>query len=865
MNEIAKNHPVLSRWLDPSQGLIARIAGEVRCRGAHPARTVVLLPYAQLIPVAKKLWAQTCTDGFAPRFETTLTWSLGLSDFNPAATDLSFAMAVDMLNAQSMLDGVGLATVRDGLAPLVVAAAHQLAPLAAAVAPPHRKAWADRARQLGLVGMDAPALALEATAARIALEWVAQSAYASDVLFDNALTCDIDCLVALEGLSPDPMGSALAKLWGQKFARIAIDDPATPGLAAQRGSAHLNVALHQAMDAEDEAQLAAACVIAHIEAGRYPIALVANDRALTRRVRAMLGSRGIRLRDENGWKLSTSRSSASLMGALRASAWDASSDDVLDWAKNAPAFENRAVRLLEKELRRAQLRDWRLCKDIPALDSSALVTSINALRQGLHGSRPLQAWLTALRGVLKASGVWSQLAGDVAGDKLVAELRLADTPSTEWTALLETANWAQRNLSLAEFTAWVNVALEAASYLPANAGDEQVVILPMSQLLGRVFAATVMPGCDEVRLNPSKEPTGTWTPAQREALGLPSRATLEAAMRSAWHVALQTPCCDVLWRTSDESGETLLPSSPVQQLQLSRDGSVTAVDSRPVRAISPVPVLAPKPAGELLPLTRLSASAYEDLRHCPYRFFALRQLGLKEADELESDVDKRDFGIWLHEVLRRFHENLKLDLPAQQSSREVLLNQAADAVTASMRLDSVEFLPFSAAWPKVRDGYLVWLARHEATGAHFVQAEASGEQALGQLTLIGKIDRIDQLTDGSRLVIDYKTEPQDKTRQRVSLAAEDTQLAFYAALLPDDRLRAAYINVGEKDGTRDFEQKNVVDMRDRLIEGILHDMRQVGLGAALPALGEGVACDFCAARGLCRKDFWQAAPTATMA
>jgi ATP-dependent helicase/nuclease subunit B len=27
----------------------------------------------------------------------------------------------------------------------------------------------------------------------------------------------------------------------------------------------------------------------------------------------------------------------------------------------------------------------------------------------------------------------------------------------------------------------------------------------------------------------------------------------------------------------------------------------------------------------------------------------------------------------------------------------------------------------------------------------------------------------------------------------------------------------------------------------------------------LPAIGEGSACDYCAARGLCRKDFWSVA------
>ena len=43
-----------------------------------------------------------------------------------------------------------------------------------------------------------------------------------------------------------------------------------------------------------------------------------------------------------------------------------------------------------------------------------------------------------------------------------------------------------------------------------------------------------------------------------------------------------------------------------------------------------------------------------------------------------------------------------------------------------------------------------------------------------------------------------------------------------------------------------------------LVEGVRHDMAALADGAPLPALGEGSACDHCAARGLCRKDFWKA-------
>jgi ATP-dependent helicase/nuclease subunit B len=63
------------------------------------------------------------------------------------------------------------------------------------------------------------------------------------------------------------------------------------------------------------------------------------------------------------------------------------------------------------------------------------------------------------------------------------------------------------------------------------------------------------------------------------------------------------------------------------------------------------------------------------------------------------------------------------------------------------------------------------------------------------------------------------------------------------------------VNISEKE-TKDAEQKEVVQARDALIDGLVKDMRRIGAGAPMPALGEASACEFCNARGLCRKDFW---------
>ena len=270
-------------------------------------------------------------------------------------------------------------------------------------------------------------------------------------------------------------------------------------------------------------------------------------------------------------------------------------------------------------------------------------------------------------------------------------------------------------MSLAEFSAWVNDALEAASFKPEHPVREDVVILPFHQLLGRPFAALVLAGCDEVRLPVAPEPPGPWTAAQRPGLGLPARAALEAQLRAGWRSALQTPHCDILWRSGDDAGEPLLPSPLVQALLLQAlqehaKPHQLAPDPRALRPLVAQPVRRPLPTASQLPINTLSASSYEDLRRCPYRFFALRQLGLQEDGEIDTELDKREFGNWLHRVLGSFHEALHESPRPHGPDRARLLESTADDVTRALGLDEGEFLPFAAAWPQVRDGYLAWLA-----------------------------------------------------------------------------------------------------------------------------------------------------------
>ncbi len=851
MTVIAADDRPACGWAPAFAWLQARAAQ----RGVPLGAAVVLLPYAQLMAAARRHWQAAFPQGFAPRFETTRNWAGQFAQAPAHPAEYSGERARDAITARALLERAGLAEHRDLLAGPLLDMAAQLAAAAAAIEPARRAAWGDVARTLLPPGGEDSALRLEAAAARVALEWVLASRHASDALFSVQARAGTRLLLVIEGLQPDPLAQALLAQWGEDGCAMAL-----PHAAA---GAPARLALHATEDAEAEAQRAAACVLAHLGGERAPVALAATDRALTRRISALLEQAGVPLQDETGWTLSTTRAAAHLMALLRACARDAASDAVLDWLKHCPAAPAQQVRALERWLRRRSAHHWpgaaaelaRHPGRHPA--ESALAAQCEDWRAQLQAPRPLAAWLAALRSLLQATQAWDALAGDAAGGRVLAELHLP--PGLD--AGLCDADGAHRRLGLAEFAHWAGEVLECARHRPQYPSGAPVVVLPLAQLLGRSFAALVLPGCDEKRLQPAPEPPGAWSAAQRDGLGLPTRESLALAQRQAWQCALATPWVDVLWRTG-EGGEPLLPSALVQALQL--DGRASpGHDACAVRRLAPAPVSRPQAGGSALALARLSSSAYEDLRQCPYRFFALRLLGLQGDDELDGQVDKRDFGTWLHAVLQHFHEALAQDAAA---GRAALMDAAAQRALGELRLHAGDFLPYTSGWPALRDGYLAWLAQHEAgEGApRFERAELRASQPLPGVELVGKLDRVDRLGAAGAgapryLVIDYKSEDARKTAARVKAGGEDTQLAFYAALMPPgSALRAAYVNVGERGETQLHEQADVLAQREQLLQGIALDLERIAGGAPLQALGEGAACQWCAARGLCRRDFWDA-------
>jgi ATP-dependent helicase/nuclease subunit B len=836
--------------------LWAQVATHLQAMQAHPSRSVVLLPFFQLQAVARASLSQSgLFGGLLPRLETTKSWSQRISHHLPSELDISFDAGLDSLRASALLQRAGLGAKQGMLCGALVDMAHQLGSVVAAVPPAQRAEWAVQARLQALQGLDGNPLVYEAAVARIALEWAVASCYASDVLFESSLRSNLDALVVVQGLQANPLATALAAHW------LALSCTAQ----WQPAVGELNIAVHAAHNADDEADRAAACVLRRISDGAVPVALAAVDRLSARRISATLHLHGVALRDETGWKLSTTRAAASLMALLRAARWKAqgegADDALLDWLKHTsvPAAQ---VHALENTVRKpnSTLAEQKIAREaIKFIVNEGATVSIDELLASLRVSRPIAQWLASLEQTLRTAGQWSTLLADSAGRDCLQALHLTQP---------ELVKAHTANVPLAEFSGWATDCLESASFKPtvdAAADAAQVVVLPLAQVMARPFASIVIAGVDEQRLPASPEPQGAWNSAQRAALGLPSREALGAEQHAVWQCAMQVPLVDILWR-STEGEQALLPSPLLQRWQLAQAAQGRSVaqgfDPREDALHSAFPTLPPQPTAGTLKVSKLSASSYGDLRACPYRFFALRLMGLQDAPELDAQVSKRDFGSWLHSVLGDFHTRRKAALEsAQPATHDRAL---LDLCAAEQQIADSGFIPFTAAWPQVRESYLLWLAQHEVESWQFDQAELERtlEQATDAgecITLIGRLDRVDRLSRGpmagTAYVLDYKTESTQASKERVKNPLEDTQLAFYAALLGEDDIHAAYVNVAERE-CKITPQPDIMAARDAVLHGIGVDVQRIHTGHALPALGEGKACDFCAARGLCRKDFW---------
>lgn len=616
--------------------------------------------------------------------------------------------------------------------------------------------------------------------------------------------------------------------------------------------------LLEAHSLEQEAQALDSTVRAWLLAGKSAIAVIAQDRLVARRARALLERGQILVADETGWTFSTVAASAVVMRWLDAMASRFHYLDLLDLFKSPLIFADwedgarkHAVYGLEQLVRRhsviSGLHHYRgLAQREGAADVLALLARLEQA-QARFGARKrgLAAWLASLLESLVVLGLRQGLAQDLAGEQL---LRLLERLQKE-------LGQDQGLFSLSEWRRWLDSQLEAATFRDTGIASP-VVFTHLGAARLRRFDGVIVAGGDAAHFPGRGKESAFFNQSVRAQLGLP---TFEQELRQMERdfTALLADCGTLLitWQ-GRKNAEPNLASPWVERLEVFHE--LAYGEKLPRRECR---VGRPSLPPELVPVA-LSASGYNSLMACPYQFYARHALHLNELDEVQQALEKKDYGEHIHAILHHFHQRY----PAIGGSDRAEMEQALRDISREEFRQALEADYLARAWAlrwEVRiPAYLDWQTAREQEGWRWSEGELWRTLELvldggRSLTLKGRIDRVDTRSDDGEeayAVLDYKTQSRVGLQKKLEKPGEDVQLPVYALLLGASVVEAAFVPVDDE-GIKTVAQEDIYALSKATGQRLRELFNALYRGAALPAQGSDQACAYCEMSGLCRKDY----------
>jgi ATP-dependent helicase/nuclease subunit B len=639
------------------------------------------------------------------------------------------------------------------------------------------------------------------------------------------------------------------------------------------------VKIFGAASAEQEAQAVEVTVRQWLLEGKRSIAVVVNDRVTARRARALLERAQVLVDDEAGWAFSTTSAATSIGRWLDIATNDAYYRDVLDLMKLPFAFFDRpraqkhsAVWRLERYTRKDSIVSG-LDHFIAAAERAhdrEVVEMLKRMQRGLdalgRGKRSIARWVASLLASLKEIGVAQGLADDSAGEQLLALLErlreeLADEPFT---------------VTFAEWRRWLARELETATFRD-SAIQSPVVFTHLAAARLRRFDGVVLLGCDAAHLPGPDGVALFFNQGVRAELGLDTHVQRVARVERDLAALLASSGSTMITWQRQSAGEPNLLSPQLERLlalhrlayavELEDSGMAERLVHSDVRHVDAAPQpAATARAAAIAPAdripARISASGYNALLSCPYQFHARYVLGLGELDDVQEEIEKRDYGELVHDILTRFHKAhprvSALNRDAARSELEALSRETFADLVARNYLARA----WLARWLALVPEYLEWQVRREKDGWSWHAGEESRHIEIvtpegRRFVLHGRLDRVDMNAEGDFSVIDYKTQRPEVLKRKLESVGEDVQLPVYALLWGGPVAAALFLSVERGGGVKEVPLGTEVAQ--------LADATRVRLGTmvdalynASPLVAQGIdaVCQYCEVRGLCRRNYW---------
>lgn len=685
-------------------------------------------------------------------------------------------------------------------------------------------------------------------------------------------------------------------------------------------SSHQGWRLLAARRFEELAWAAVKSIEAHLIAGKTNIALVAQDRLAARRARALLARFGpsLRIRDETGWKLSTTRAAAALNSwfeLIRAPKEGPSASALLEFLQN-PYFD--IAHTLQKTSEGcvslvAQLEDILIASQAKVgWETFRMAIERANANSSARSSVPHEALLQLLTQLQKRHAQWLELKlnctnayellqihlqefgmaqaldQDSAGKQLLEVLRLFD---------VRAGAYQQVTMRLPEWLSLLKTVIEEASYQEEGQQAQATLsILPLSSTRLREFDAVVLIGCDEQHLPAFSEPPLFFSDALNRLLKASTiTAQYVQQARDLSQLLMSCPHVDLIWQSKSKRGEPLMPSPWISRLR-------TQLPDWPILEVKPdICVAQSNPVQEAqamvgseiaLPIS-MSPSAYKALRDCPYRYYVRSILGLRKAKEFEEGFDASLAGQVLHSLLKNFFQALKTEEQKPHSTihqgEDVRRQWMQEQLTWHSENEFERLIKSDARvtgtlrdWQKQIPSFVDWQLKREAQGWRYHDAElpvgfmvslTDPDGVQREIEITGRADRFDvNTTNPTAAVIDYKNQGFKKIQKRAEYLLDDPQLLIYARAVNENAIAAhlpgrtieqaewvslkADLKKADDKIVRTQSVEQMPEMMEQFSEQLHEDLKVLWARKPMKAFAPDSVCQYCEARGVCRKGMW---------
>ncbi len=267
------------------------------------------------------------------------------------------------------------------------------------------------------------------------------------------------------------------------------------------------------------------------------------------------------------------------------------------------------------------------------------------------------------------------------------------------------------------------------------------------------------------------------------------------------------------------------------------------------------------------------ARLLENQARCPFKAFALHRLHIKPLEEAGIGIDPRQAGTLLHDSLEYFWDQTKTQAALLAMSESHLAEAIDESIAHAIQKMSLDKKLQDIQKRYLRSLLTDWFNQCEKPRAPFevLEVESERELELGGIKMNLKVDRIDKLEGGQKVILDYKTGQGSSISSWAEDRIESPQLPLYsstddsidgisfAQVFPhkhrfigltteEGMLPAVKTGISKSDAITDWSGWR--EHWQTALQNIALEIKQ-GVATITPAKN---ACQFCELTSLCRID-----------